>query len=156
MRRKDREKDATWALDVMSAAPYITVSMTLPDGSPYAVPLSLAQYNGRWYFHCAHAGTKLNAIKAHPEVCLTAVTEHVPFFEPSKCNFSTRYRSATAFGHAEPVTDDAEKIEALRAICQRFLPDNMKSFDTAIARSLNSTTVIRITLTTPPTGKQRA
>ena len=47
------------------------------------------------------------------------------------------------------------KITALRAICQRFLPHHMDAFDDAIARSLERTTVVRITLTEPPVGKRK-
>ena len=35
--------DASWALEVMDKAPYMTVSMTDADGMPYSVPLSLAR-----------------------------------------------------------------------------------------------------------------
>ncbi|MBO4871596.1 MAG: pyridoxamine 5'-phosphate oxidase family protein, partial [Muribaculaceae bacterium] len=46
-------------------------------------------------------------------------------------------------------------IEAMRAICERFLPNHMDSFDAAIERSLERTAVVRITLTEPPTGKRK-
>ena len=39
------------------------------------------------------------------------------------------------------------------ALCQRFLPHHMDAFDDAIARSLERTAVVRITLTGPPVGK---
>lgn len=155
MRRTDREKDAVWALDVMRQAPYITVSMTREDGTAYGVPLSLAEWQGKWYFHCAMEGEKLQVIEAHPEVCLTAVSRHIPHFEAEKGNFTMVYQSAIAFGTAAIVTDDAEKEAALRAICLRFLPDNMDAFDTAVKRSLSRTAVVSITLTAPPTGKEK-
>ena len=60
-----------------------------------------------------------------------------------------------AVGTAELVSDRNEKIEALRAICQRFLPNHMAAFDDSIARSLERTAVVRITLTEPPTGKRK-
>lgn len=53
------------------------------------------------------------------------------------------------------VTDREEKIEGLRVICQRFLPRHMDAFDAAIARSLERTAVVRITLTEPPIGKRK-
>jgi hypothetical protein len=60
-----------------------------------------------------------------------------------------------AVGKAEMVTDRDEKIEALRAICERFLPDHMDAFDDAIKRSIERTAVVKITLTEPPTGKRK-
>ena len=60
-----------------------------------------------------------------------------------------------AVGKAEMVTDRDEKTEALRAICERFLPDHMDAFDDAIKRSIERTAVVKITLTEPPTGKRK-
>ena len=54
MRKADREKDEDWALAVFDKAPYVTVSMTRPDGIPYGLPLSLVRDGKRtFYFHCA-------------------------------------------------------------------------------------------------------
>lgn len=148
--------DSAWAMEVMRKAPYITVSFTRPDGTAYGVPLSLACTDDRtWYFHCAPEGDKLDAIAAHPEVCLSAVTKCQPTVGPKDSSFTLQYRSAIAFGKAELVTDDGEKTVALRAICQRFLPGHMDAFDAAIERSLHRTAVVRITLMQPPTGKRK-
>ena len=147
---------ADWALDIMRKAPYITVSFIRPDGTAYGVPLSLASTDDKtWYFHCAPEGDKLDAIAAHPEVCLSAVTKCTPTVGPTDGSFTLQYRSAIAFGRAVLVTDVEEKIAALRAISERFLPQYMDAFDEAVHRSLHRTAVVRITLTAPPTGKRK-
>lgn len=156
MRKKSREMDSAWALEVMRKAPYITVSLTRSDGTAYGVPLSLASTDDMtWYFHCANGGDKLEAIAANPEVCLSAVTRCVPTVGPKDGSFTLQYRSAIAFGRAEIVTDRDEKIVGLRAICKRFLPQHMDAFDDAIARSLDRTTVVRVTLSQLPSGKRK-
>lgn len=156
MRKVSREMDSQWALEVMRKAPYITVSFTRADGTAYGVPLSLACTDDRiWYFHCAPEGDKLDALAAHPQVCLSAVTKCAPTVGPKDGSFTLQYRSAIAFGKAELVTDDEEKIRALRAISERFLPQHMDAFDDAIARSLHRTAVVRITLNELPTGKRK-
>ena len=155
---------AEWALEVMRKAPYITVSFIRKDGSAYGLPLSLASAeDGRvwyfhcavWYFHCALEGEKLESIEAHPEVCLSAVSKCSPTVGPKDGSFTLQYRSAVAFGRAEQVFDDEEKIRALRLICGRFLPRHMDAFDESVRRSLQRTAVVRITLTAPPTGKRK-
>lgn len=147
---------ADWALDIMRKAPYITVSFIRPDGTAYGVPLSLASTDDKtWYFHCAPEGEKLDAIAAHPEVCLSAVTKCTPTVGPNDGSFTLQYRSAIAFGRAVLVTDVEEKVAALRAISERFLPQYMDAFDEAIRRSLHRTAVVRITLTASPTGKRK-
>lgn len=156
MRKVSREMDSQWALEVMRKAPYITVSFTRADGTAYGVPLSLACTDDLiWYFHCAPEGDKLDALAAHPQVCLSAVTKCAPTVGPKDGSFTLQYRSAIAFGKAELVTDDEEKIRALRAISERFLPQHMDAFDDAIARSLHRTAVVRITLNELPTGKRK-
>mgnify|MGYP002474325716 CR=1 FL=1 len=154
MRKVQRQRDAAWALEVFDKAPYVTVSMTRPDSSPYGLPLSLVRSgDDRFYFHCADGGEKLDCLKVNPVVSLSAVSRCTPRFEEDKQNFTEYYHSAVALGRAEIVEDDCEKIEALRLLCERFLPKFMEHFDDAIARSLSRTTVVRITLTEPPVGK---
>lgn len=148
--------DSKWALEIMRKTPYITVSFTRADGTAYGVPLSLAcTSDDLWYFHCAPEGDKLEAIAVHPEVCLSAVTKCQPTVGPKDGSFTLQYRSAIAFGKAEIVTDTEEKIQALRAISQRFLPQHMDAFEEAVRRSLHRTAVVRITLSAPPTGKRK-
>ena len=148
--------DAAFALEVLDKAPYVTVSFTRSDGTPYGVPLSLARTDDKtFYFHCALDGEKLDCIAANPSVALSAVTRCTPTVGPKDGSFTLQYKSAMAIGKAEIVTDRNEKIEALRAICQRFLPKHMDAFDDAIARSLERTAVVKITLSELPTGKRK-
>ena len=156
MRKASRAMDAAFALEVLDKAPYITVSFTRPDGTPYGVPLSLARTDDKtFYFHCALEGEKLDCIAANPHVALSAVTRCTPTVGPKDGSFTLQYKSAMAIGKAEIVADRDEKIEALCAICQRFLPKHMDAFNDAIARSLERTAVVKITLTEPPTGKRK-
>lgn len=156
MRKLNRRKDAQWALEVFDKSPFITLSMTRPDGTPYAVPLNIVRKDEKtFYFHCAFEGEKIDCLKHNPMVSMSAVSRCTPKYEVEKNNFTEYFNSAIALGKAEPVEDAAEKVEALRLICERFLPKYMEHFDEAIARSLDRTNVIRITLTEPPVGKSK-
>lgn len=154
MRKSDRQKSAEWALEVFDRAPYVTVSMTRPDGTPYGLPLSLVRRDSEtFYFHCAADGEKLDCLGVNPVVSLSAVSKCTPRYEEERNNFTEYYHSAVALGEASIVSDDDEKIMALRLLCERFLPKYMDHFDEAVARSLNRTTVVRIRLLEPPVGK---
>lgn len=154
MRRADRLQDAHWALEVFDKAPCVTVSTVRTDGMPYAVPLSLVRKGDKtFYFHCADEGEKLDCIRHNPIVALSAVSKCTPVFEEDKKNFTEHYNSAIASGRVEIVADKDEKTEAMRLLCLRFLPKHMGNFDVAIARSLARTTVCRVTLIEPPSGK---
>ena len=145
---------AEWALEVLDKAPYVTVSMADDEGMPYGLPLSLVRTDEKtFYFHCALEGKKLDILRHNPRVCLSAVTKCKPTVGPKDGSFTLEFKSAIAFGKAEIVEDDSEKIAALRAICERFLPQHMDAFDASVARSLGRTAVVRITLTEPPVGK---
>ena len=63
MRRKDKERDAAFAWQVLRDATYATLAMTDSDGAPYCVPVNhVADEQGNAvYFHCAGAG----AMKIH-------------------------------------------------------------------------------------------
>ncbi len=156
MRKASRQMSAEWALEVLDKAPYITVSMADEEGMPYGLPLSLVRTDEKtFYLHCALEGKKLDLLRKNPRVCLSAVTKCKPTVGPNDGSFTLEFKSAIAFGMAEIVQDDTEKIADLRAICERFLPHHMDAFDASIARSLGRTAVVRITLTEPPVGKRK-
>lgn len=156
MRKQSREMPAEWALEVLDKAPFITLSMTDSDGSPYAVPLSMARTDERtFYFHGALEGRKMEVLDRNPKVCLSAVTRCRPVVGPKDNSFTLEFKSAIAFGTAEMVTDREEKILGLKAVCRRFLPQHMDAFEAAVERSIERTAVVKVTLTEPPTGKRK-
>lgn len=150
MRRKERATTEEEARGVLGACEYAVLSMTGPDGKPYAVPVSPAVSGNTVYLHCAPAGYKLECIGHEPEVCLVCAEDVVPLPE----QFSTTYKSAVAFGRAEVVTDEAEKIHALRLICEKYAASNMGGFDEAVLKSLSQTGIVKIELR-EISGKQK-
>ena len=156
MRKASRKLSEAEALEIFDRAPYITVSMTREDGSPYGVPLSLVRANETtFYFHCASEGEKIDCLKANPIVSLSAVSRCKPVYEDEKNNFTEYYRSAVALGRISFVEEDDEKIHALKLLCERFLPDYMGHFQEAVERSLDRTTIVKITLTEAAVGKHK-
>lgn len=140
MRRKDRQMDRTFALEVIDRCPYAVLSMVQEDGTPYGVPLSIVRLGDWIYFHCAMAGKKLEALGHQDRVSLSCVS-HV---RPLTHEFTTEYESAIVSGQAMRVEEEEEKIEALRAVCLRYTPANMDRFDSEVARSLHRTDVWKI------------
>lgn len=142
MRRKDCQRDAAFAWDVLEKADYATLSLIGTDGAPYAVPISPVadRENGVLYFHCASAGEKLSALKGDERVCLTAVGSMsvVPF------EFTVHYASAAVHGRAEVVTDEGERVKAMLLLCQHYDPKGMGRFDESMSRYFKATTVVKI------------
>ena len=150
MRRKDREMDQAFALGVLDRCDYMTLAMRDGQGDPYCIPVSAVRDGDVLYFHCAPEGEKVDCLRACPQVCLSAVGETRLMPE----EFSTEYESAVVRGTAEEVTEEREKIHALRLICLRYAQSNMAGFDAAIARSLSRTGIWKITME-QVTGKRK-
>ena len=121
MRRKDRERDRSFAWEVLKKAPYATLSLTDSQGRPYAVPVNIVREENRVYFHSAMAGKKTDCMRAHPRVCVTCVESGAEIDQPG---LTTRYASAILTGTAAEVTETEEKVNALRLLCRKLAPEN--------------------------------
>ena len=137
MRRKDRERDKTFALDGIDRCEYGVAALATEGDTPYCIPLSLVREGEELYFHCALEGTKLELLRKNPHVCISFVASN----EAATDAFTTYFQSAVVVGTAYEITEDQKRIEALRLISQKLTPANMADFDNAIARSLGRTGV---------------
>lgn len=135
MRRKDREMNRDFALQVADKCEYGVLSVIDPDGMPYGVALSIVRIEDFIYFHCAYDGLKIDCFKNNPNACLVCVGNT----ERQKDSFTTKYESAVIRGTLLEVTDNEEKILALRFLCERHTPLNMENFDAAIKASISRT-----------------
>ena len=142
MRRKDREKDSAFALEIIRDCEYATFATVNLDGTPYCIPVSPVLVNDAIYFHCATEGQKLGNIKNNNNVCVSCV-RHTKLL-PEK--FTTEYESAVATGKCEIVFDATEKISALRAIGEKYAKSNMGNFDSHIEKYLDNTCICKIVI----------
>jgi nitroimidazol reductase NimA-like FMN-containing flavoprotein (pyridoxamine 5'-phosphate oxidase superfamily) len=150
MRRKDRERDRSFAELVVDKCLYAVLATVDEDGSPYCIPLSIVR-DGEWiYFHSAREGHKIDNLKQRRRVCLSCVGD---VYEP-RDHFTVVYESAIVFGTAEEVQGDDEKIRALRLLCQRHTPANMAAFDAEMAREYKAAGAWKIHIE-EISGKQR-
>lgn len=144
MRRKDREQSEEFGWSVLETCPYAVLSTTDDAGLPYSIPVSPAVLDGAIYFHSAKHGTKAKLLREHPAVCLVGVRDVVLLPEA----YSTEYASAIARGVIAEVTDEAERIAALRAIAERYAGENLSHFKKALAEEGPRTLVWKITPST--------
>ena len=142
MRRKERQitEEEAWA--VVDKCEYAFLAMTAEDGTPYGLPVTVVREGRNIYFHSALEGRKVECLRRQPRVCMTCVGDTAI----QQDRFTTLYESAVAFGTAAEVTEDGEKVEALRMLCLRHTPDNMADFDRAVNASLARTGIWKITV----------
>ncbi len=142
MRRKDRQLTAEEAWCIVERCSYGVMTMVDEEGQAYGVPVNHARSGDVLYIHCATEGKKTDAMGRHPRVSMVFVDQSDVVEE----KYTTRYASAMVFGTAGEVTDDEEKIEGLRAICQRHAPGNMEMFDEYVRPRVGRTAVWKITV----------
>lgn len=161
MRRKDREMDGDFGISIIDNSHYAVLSLLDDNQRAYAVPISPARVGNILYIHSAKEGHKVELIKNNSRVLLTFVGElRIPnpiteeeFLESKDKNqlaaltskhFTTEFESAIVVGEATILDNRQEKIEGLRAISQKYTPENMKYFDEAVNASIDRTMVIKI------------
>lgn len=161
MRRKDREMDREFGIEIIDKSEYGVASMI--DGTePYGLPLSIVRIGDALYFHSAKEGRKVDILANNPTVSIVFVGEkRIPENystdeleemnkDPSKAVqfissvFTTEFESAIVTGAAEIVEDETEKIQAMRAVCEKYTPNKMKYFNTAIRAGLSRTNVYQV------------
>lgn len=162
MRRKDREMNREFGIEVIDKSTYGVVSMIDEDNKPYGIPLSIVRDEDSLYFHSAMAGRKVKILEKNPNVSVAFVGEvKVPenytkeeldeiVKDKSKAVllissvFTTEYESAVVKGKVQLVEDEEEKIKAMKLICEKYTWTKMDYFDMAIKAGLKRTNVYKI------------
>ena len=165
MRRKDRQMPLKFAHQVIDKAQYGVVSMIDKD-KPYSVPLSIVRSGDLLYFHSAKQGRKVDVLANNANVTVVfvgdkCVPENYSPDELEEMNsdasmavklisnvFTTEFESTIVTGVAKLVDNEEEKIAAMRLICEKYTPDKMQYFDTAIAAGLGRTNVYKVEIET--------
>ena len=148
MRRKDRELTLHEAQAIIDSTLYVVLSTINANGTPYCVPVSFVRKDNTLYFHGATEGQKIENLRVNNNVCVSFVSNSII---PTD-KFTVAYESAIVTGIAHEIKNDADKINALRLLCERLTPSNMDNFDKAIEASIKRVGVWKIDIETI-TGK---
>ncbi|SBV90378.1 Pyridoxamine 5'-phosphate oxidase-related FMN-binding protein [uncultured delta proteobacterium] len=132
MRRKDRLLTDEESRAILEKGQYGILATVNAEGEPYGVPISYVLMNGAIYIHSAAQGEKLDNLARNPMVSFTVVG----FAEPvgGQPGLSTYYESCIVFGKAREVTDVKEKIDSLKALTLKYLPEFMNVYEVEIKK----------------------
>lgn len=162
MRRKDREMDREFGIEIIDRSKYGVLSMIAEGNEPYGLPLSIVRDGEYLYFHSAMDGRKVKTLAKNPNVSVVFVGEiRVPenytkeeldemAKDKTKASlliskvFTTEYESAIVKGIAKLVEDEQKKVRAMRLICKKYTPAKMDYFDMAIKAGLKRTNIYMI------------
>ena len=144
MRRKDKERDAAFAWQVMAEAPYATLSLVDGEGRPYAVPVSQGACPEKncIYIHCALAGKKYEIFENGCEAVVSAVSraEIVPD------QYTVAYASAIARGRLEIIADPEERMHAMAVLCRQYDPAAGEKYVGCMQRMGARTCLVRLSV----------
>jgi len=96
------------------------------DSQPYVIPTIHARVGDRLYIHGSAASRMLRSVGAGIPVCVTVTLLDGLVLARSAFHHSMNYRSAVILGTAVEVTDQAEKLEALKAVVEHVVPQRGK------------------------------
>ena len=143
MRRNDRAQDKAFSLALIDRCTHGVMAISTGEAIPYCLPLSFVRVGQDLYFHCAREGRKIDLLRRFPQVCVTFVGNDRPAFV-SPAMYTTYFQSVIVTGTASEMIEPAEKLEALRALCQKLTPGCMDHFEDAAEKSLDITSVWKI------------
>lgn len=161
MRRKDREMDRNFGLNLIDNAAYGILSV-IDESIPYSLPLSIVRDGDTIYFHSSKEGKKVGLLKddTHVNVVFVGNTKVPENFTKEELEdmardeskgvkfissvFTTEFESSIITGKVREVLDKGKKIDVLRLICEKYTPDKMDYFDIAINSGLGRVNVYAI------------
>ena len=92
------------------------------DGQPFVIPTLYARCDETLYMHGSGASRMLKTLAQGVDVCVTVTLVDGYVLARSAFHHSMNYRSVTALGRARLVSDEPEKLAALRVITDHVVP----------------------------------
>ncbi|MBL8180300.1 MAG: pyridoxamine 5'-phosphate oxidase family protein [Blastocatellia bacterium] len=117
------------------------------DGQPYVIPTGFARVDDLIYIHGSAASRMLRELSKGVDVCVTVTLLDGLVLARSAFHHSMNYRSVVILGKAELVTVQTEKMAALEALTDHFVPDRWKDVRPPTELEMKATSVLRLPLT---------
>lgn len=130
--------------DVLDAGLICHIGVAI-DGVPVVLPTGYGRREETLYLHGSSANRSL-AAAAGTEICVTVTLLDGLVCARSVFHNSMNYRSAVIYGTARLVTDDAERLEALRAITEHLIPGRWDNSRRPSRKELAATVVLALPL----------
>ncbi|MDF2875298.1 MAG: Pyridoxamine 5-phosphate oxidase [Sporomusa sp.] len=140
MRRQEKRMSDEDTITILQAAEFGTLACISENGYPYSVPLNYAYGDQAIYFHCAHAGNKIESIKRNHKVSFSAVS----YYKLLPEKFDTEYDSAIVYGNAFEVTDEQEKRRALILLIEKYSTAYLDQGRAYIDKAIKAVSVYKI------------
>lgn len=131
-------------LDAVLDAARVAHVAFVHDGAPVNIPTACARDGDRLLLHGSTGSRMMRALAGGVPVCATVTLLDGMVLARSAFESSMHYRSAMVFGSATEVTD---KVPALRAMSEAWLPGRWDALRPPTAKELAATLVLALPLT---------
>lgn len=139
MRRIRQQLPESAVLAILAQSTSGTLALLGDNGYPYAVPLSYVYTDGKIYFHSALSGHKVDAIRENDKASFCIVSQD----DVHPSSYTTYFRSVIAFGRVHIVDEESERVEAARALGNRYNPGDDAALQAELSKGLSRMLVIR-------------
>lgn len=116
------------------------------DGQPYVIPTNFGRAGDTLYLHGSAASRMLRALGEGVPVCVTVTLVDGLVLARSAFHHSVNYRSVVVLGTAKPVSDPAEKMEALRLFTEHIMKGRWDEIRQPNEHELKATSVLALPL----------
>ena len=144
MRRAKKEiHDKTIVDNLLNTCPVGRLGTMGKDGYPRIKPLNFVYINGKIYFHSAREGEKIDDIIRDSRVVFE-IDEPIGYVksDTNPCSAKYLYRSVMIKGRAAIVSNDEEKLMALKSLMEKYQLEG--GYGEFLPEKLKITTVVRI------------
>ena len=116
------------------------------DNQPFVLPMAYARQDDDVLIHGSIASRLLNTLSEGVDCCVTVTLLDGLVLARSVFHHSMNYRSLVAFGRAELVVDEADKMTALERIVEHIVPGRSAEARGPDRKELATTHVLRFPL----------
>lgn len=131
---------------LLDAARVAHVGFLDEAGRPVVIPTAMARDGDRLLLHGSTGSRMFRRLASGAECCVTVTLLDAMVLARSAFESSMHYRSAVVFGHVTPVADDEDKVSALRAMSEAWLPGRWDTLRPPTTRELAATMVLALRL----------
>lgn len=139
MRRFKQQLSQNECVQILERCPRGVLSVLGDDGYPYGVPLDYIYEDGKFYFHCAVTGHKLDAIAACDKASFCVIDEG----RKEEGDWWWHFNSIIAFGRVRRIEDTNEVVAILRKIGGKYFPTDYDT-EADIGRNLRRVAILEL------------
>lgn len=141
MRRKKQQLPKNEAVEIIQNNNTCVMALNGDDGFPYAVPISYAYFDGKFYMHGAKEGHKIESTKKSNKVSLCIINDDTVIEE----KYTNKYKSVIVFGKAKIIDDVKSATPLCRKMTEMLCPSAIDGIEEELQKDIAHTAVIEIT-----------